>query len=262
MTQTLYRGTQRPEIEGVRKGLSYTPSLPAAVIWSSMPPDAWGRREPAFLPTSTIHEAQIVRGGKVLQLAEDSYVSFQRILLLFGYGRRNGISKDEAIKILLYMHNRVIGKARGGEFLYKLVDEDGEERDDRHLPLSFSSPMTLISEFKDEFEGDDTITGRLAADVFIFSDAPAVQREAVRQGYDILSYRDVFQGAEGASEKLLGIPAEDLHGVETEYDLNRDRVCVHETYRPLTAGAIKVVGSILTKDLLKRVDPAEFSQVP
>jgi len=256
----LYRGTQRPEISGVRKGLSYTPSLAAAIIWSSVPPDVWSRREAVFLPTSTVHRARLKRSAKVLSLAEDNYVSFDHVLAILGYGERDGIDHAEALKILQYMHNRITGRARGGEFLYRVVDEDGEELNERDLPFSLSNPMTLIGEFKDEFGGDDSIAARLRADTFIFADAPATQRAALKLGYDALHYRDLFAGAESVSEKLLGIRADDLEGVETDYDLQGEDVYVHETYRPLKAGAIEVVDSVLTKDLLRQVDLAELSR--
>lgn len=259
----LYRGTQRPEIEGVRKGLSYTTSLPAAVIWSTMPPDVFAhdpkRRKAQVLPGSTVHIAEL-RTKKVLELAENNYTSFRDILLRLEYGDRNGIDEEEALKVLWYLHNRIIGRAKGGEFLYRVVDEDGELVDERDLPLSFTDPLTAVSEFREEFEFDPTLetAARLSADAFIFSDAPAAQKVARRLGYKVFLYHDVFAGGEGVSEQLFGIPVYELAGVDTEYDLEDDKVPTHETYRELVAGAVKPVETVRTRALLRDITEEEL----
>jgi len=250
----LYRGTQHRKVEGVRAGLSYTTSLPAAIVWSSVPPDKWGQREAEFLPTSTVHVARL-NTDRVLELAQgDNHASFASVLMSLEYGDRGGISQEEATKILQYMHNRIIGKAKGGEFVYRVYDEEGELFDDNDLPFSLTDPLTGVSEIRDAFECADNpleTAGRLIADTFIFADAPAVQRAAIKMGYEAMFYWDLFQGAEHASKQLLGIEAEHLKGVEWDHDIDGERTLVHETYRVLVDHAVIQTRSVSVKELLR-----------
>jgi len=256
----LYRGTRREEVKGVRKSVSYTPSLPVAIIWSSRPPDVWGQREASFLPTSTVHIARL-NTDKILELSSDNHDSFLQILRALKYGVRGGLDHDEMLKILQYLHNRLIGRAKGGEFSYRV---EGIEEED--IPFSLMDPKTTISELKWELEGIsdkkevEQEADRLIADTFIFADAPAVQRAAVNLGYKALYYPDVFQGGEFVAPKLLGIDVYGLQGVERQWDLEMEKVPVHETYRPLVAGAIIPVESVLTRDLLATVSAEQLEK--
>lgn len=263
----LYRGTQTSSVKGVREALSYTPSLPVAIIWSAHPGDTWGNLAPHFLPTSTVHRAKL-NTKKILELSEYTHATFGRILRKLKYGRPGGIDDREALKILQYMHNRIIGKARGGEFKYAVLDEEGEHLDPEEVPLSFTDPVTLISEVKDEFQSASfdgikealTVADRIEADTFIFADAPAVTRAALKLGYEVMWYPDVFAGGEFGAPPLLGMNVEDLQGVEMDYDIEDDEIATHDTYRPLVEGAVIPVESVLTSELLREVDASELKR--
>lgn len=262
----LSRGTQKPDDKGIRGAASYTPSLPVAIIWSAVPGDMWARKPAHFLPTSTIQFARLKTGeGRILRLSDSNYESFAEILGLLKYGERGGIDQDEAVKILQYMHNRIIGRARGGEFRYIVLDEDGRPEDEGALPLSFTNPMTLIGELKDAFEWDDrhflvSHANRLTADTYIFADAPAVQRAAVKLGYEAISYPDLFVGGESAAKQLLDMEIEDLQGIQMQRDIDSDEVPTHETIRPLTKGAVEPIKAVRTLDLLKEIDKAQLRE--
>jgi hypothetical protein len=261
MAMMVYRGVQSPATKGVRGVASYTDSLPAAIIWSSVPPDFWNRRDAYFLPTSSVYFAKLA-AAKILTLSKFNYESFGNTLKALKYGRKGGMTEQEALATLTYLHKRVTRQARGGEFRYDLVDEEGEPVRDSHIPLSFSDPITVISEFADDLDWASSfeVADRLTADTFIFADAPAVQKAAIRMGYEALAYPDVFDGAEKASRTLLGLEVDDLEGVERAYDIDGERVPTHRTFRPLIQEALEPVETVLTRVLLEKMDRAELTK--
>jgi len=240
----LYRGTQgRNPKAGVRGVPSFTPALGAALIWSAAPGDPWSNRKTQWLETSTVHavrpvyERALFLGGRW-----DTYASLSDVLRALRYGEPGGIPDPEVLKIFNYMHRRLLGKAPGGEFQYQAVDEDGD-------PIEaelFSTPIaTLREDFEWASEGDEAleVAGRLAADTFIFADAPAVQRSARAQGFDALEYMDVFAGGDLAAEQLMGIDVLELEGIDELEDLEDEEVPGHRTVRPLQEGAVEPVWS-------------------
>lgn len=256
--QAVYRGTQRREIKGARTGQSWAFSLPVAVIWSAVPGDPWAHskevRRAHFISTSTIHIGQAdVRNA--LNLG-GIYTSLAEVLRKLEWGSPEGITDEEVLRVFNYMHNRLIGKAKGGEFVYQVLDEYGDPRDESEIPLSFLMPMTLISEARDEWDAAYDraeameLAARVVADTFIFADAPRVQMAAKRLGYDALTYHDVFQGGESAAEELLGRDVEDLEGIEQDYDLEDNWVPIHDTLRPLGDDVITDVVAVPTEEVL------------
>lgn len=248
-----YRGTQRASIRGAQKTLSFTPSLPVAVIWSARPGNIWLGMSPRFLKTSTVHKVQL-NTKKQLTLPEYSHVALSDILTALKY-EEGGISCKEVRKIYQYLHNRIIGKAKGGDFSYRLYDEEGEEVDDYEVPLSLRRPHTIISWYGfDQWEDEPTLetASCLWADTFVFADSPAVQRAAKAQGYDSIAYVDVFAGGEYASADLLGCPVWDLSGVEE--DTEDKGVPVHWTVRPLDMKIIKLLESVPTEQIVQTKD--------
>lgn len=255
--ETVYRGTQRAVVEGARKGLSFTYSLPVAVIWSAQPGDEWGRRKPSFLPTSTVHVAKI-DARSPLTLSDESYATLGDVIRLLGYGKPGGISDEEVRKVYNYLHNRLIGKAPGGDFLYALVDEEGTPVGEDDVPFSLRSPETIISwhargAWDLAYELDESLEAadRLTADTFIFADAPAVQRAALARGHDVLVYRDVFAGGERAAMGLLDRQVKDFAGIRMEYDLESTRVPTHWTVRVLDPKAIVEMSAVPTAEVLR-----------
>jgi hypothetical protein len=236
----------------VRKALSFAYSLPVAIIWSARPGDVWGRTKPTFLSTSTIHTAQInVRNPLVW---DQNHMTLGDVLRDLRYGKPGGITEDEVTKIYNYMHKRILGQARGGDFGYKLVDDEGNERDEDEVPLSFRNPESVISLAREGWLYDPLLetADLLTADTFIFADAPAVQRAALARGHDALVYVDVFQGGEGAAKELLDCPIRDLDGIDESTDLDGVWQTVHDTVRILDPAVIVEMSAVPTASLLDR----------
>jgi hypothetical protein len=250
--QTVYRGTQLPTIEGVRKGQSFAYSLPVAIIWSARPGDIWARRPNAqFLETSTVHRVQ-VDAKNPLMLSTRNHTTLADILRALQFGKPDGITDDEVRKIYNYLHNRIIGKAAGGEFSYMVVDEEGDERDEDEVPLSFRNPQSMITLARDDWDfapGLDTAEF-LIADTYIFADAPAAQRVAMRLGHDVMIYPDVFQGGEDAAKELLGCAVHELDGITEEIDLKGENVPEHGTLRLLDPASVIDIASAPTASFL------------
>lgn len=247
----LYRGTQKPKAEiGVRGAPSYTPILEVAMVWSAMPGDLWARRKPSFLKGSTVHIAEL-NTDKILDLRGlGTYASLGDVLRKLDYDRHPDF--HETLKIYNYLHNRIIGRAKGGEFRYKVFDGE-EELDESDVPFDLRNPQTLISwEIRDDFYFEPTteVSDRLVADTYIFADAPALQKAAKAIGYECIVYTDIFQGGETATQELLGIDWEDIPEMAVEYDIDDEEVPAHDTYRPLTKDAIIILESKPTSSVL------------
>jgi hypothetical protein len=249
-----YRGTRGRDPErSIRRSLSFTPSLPVALIWSAPPGDVWGRRPPAFTPSSTVHAAYLGIAKPLVLDDQESYMHLGDVLRLLRFEEAGGISEEQARRIYNYLHNRILGKAEGGEFGYRVLDEDGGDLDEADVPLSFLMPATLISEARDDWDVEPTLetAGRVIADTYIFADAPAVQKAAVQLGYDGLIYRDVFLGGDSASRELLGEDVEDLDGIEMQYDLkDDDEVPTHLTARPLGDAVVSYLWAAPSESLV------------
>jgi hypothetical protein len=249
--ETVFRGTQSENIAGVRNAASFTWSLPVAVIWSARPADIFARRpKAAFLPSSTVHMAEIdVRNP--LQF-DESYISMGEVIQALDYGKADGITEEEVRRIYNYMHNRITGKAAGGEYKYKVLDLEGNDRDEDEVPLSFYAPQSLITLARDDWDFDPTVdtASHVVADTYIFADVPAVQKAAKRLGYDMMVYPDVFEGGESASKELLGRDIKTLDGVKVGYDIDGHRVPTHITLRVLDPERIIDIIAIPTADVL------------
>lgn len=245
----LYRGTQRPEVQGRQKLTSWTPSKSVAVVYASRP----GRiGEPAkFVDDSTLHEGTLKPGAKILEICGgDTWCSFGQVLEELKYGEPNGATDEDARKILNYMHNRYVGKVPGGEFKVSLFDEDGNELGWSDWGM-FSSP---ISWARDDWDDEGVDMGdRLLADTYIFSDAPATRRVAKRLGYDALLYYDIFAAGIYAAEDLLGCDKDDVDGVEYLFDVEHEIQPVHTTIRVLEPSELVDPRSYPVADVLDQV---------
>jgi hypothetical protein len=232
----VYRGTTR-KIKGGRRGAhSYTPSLEIAAIWSARPEASSFSRRAVFLPTTTVH-ANDLDCRNLLDM-RGNHTNLSAVLQLLQYGKPNGITDEEVLRVFNYLQNRVTGKAKGGAFAYRIYDEDGDEVEED----LFSYP---IANLRDEFSWSPSldVAEGLVADTFIFVDAPRFQLVAKRLGYDCVRYADAFAGAEWAAPELLGKPAEDVEGVTYEYDLEMSLIPTFMTYRPLSLRPIRVLWS-------------------
>lgn len=240
----LFRGTQTASHARTSRGIpSWTPSLLVATIYSANPGDVWSSRPAMFTKTSTVHVARLDK-PRVLDLRGLGITaSLSQVLASLGFPY--GIDEDEVRRIYNYLHNRVIGKAKGGEFNYHVFqygeDEPVHESD---VPLSFLTPESAFSWVgRDEWDDDPSMetAGRTEADTFIFADAPAVQRAAKAAGFDAIAYVDIFQGGVYAAEELLGLTEDEFleaEGIDMDIDLEDEDVVVHDTWRILNSRAV------------------------
>jgi hypothetical protein len=248
----IYRGTQRADLGGVRPALSFTSSLGVALIWSAVPADPFSSaresRVPRFLPTSSVHAVHLAMRRP---LAWDGLsLSLREVLRSLRYGEPEGITAEEVGKVYNYLQNRWRGKAPGGPFSFKVVDDDGDEVPEDE-GLDFSGRSAIIDErdlFADTESADDA--AHLIADAFVFADAPAVHRAAARLGYDGIIHDDVFAGGSSAAPVLLGVPLDDVEGVDEEPDLREEWVPSHRTWRPFSADQVVLVARLPSADAL------------
>jgi len=257
--QLLFRGTQTEKSERTARGLvSYTPSLAAAIVYSAMPGDSWRNKEAHFTPKSTVQVIQLKK-VKVLDLRPlGLYAALSEVLGIIGYDKN--ISKDEVRRVYNYMHNRLTGRAKGGDFRYKVYDTEGEEVYADSVPLSFPHPQTLISyEAREEFDEYPSIatTANVVADTFIFVDSPAIQEAAQRLGYAAILYTDVFEGGVKAAKDLLGLSKKNFiafHGLRRDHDIEQDFVLAHDTFRIISNSAIGKKSRMTTSEAIELLE--------
>jgi hypothetical protein len=255
----VYRGTQTPDPGRTRKkgfAPSYTSVLPVAIIWSAHPGDEWDQYPPAFTGSSTVHAAEL-RCRKLLDLRKlGTYCAFSEVLRLMNYGKNKHWTIEEVLKVYNYLHNRITGRAPGGEFKYRVMEEpySDHQMSEDDVPWDLMNPETLISwHAHPEFEMNPSLDSAsiLIADTFIFIDSPGVRRVAKAMGYDCIVYMDVFHGAEEASKLLLGIDVEDIPGIQEEEDIDWDYVPSHDTVRPLNPDTIRPLWSRPSEEVVE-----------
>lgn len=242
----VYRGTQRLDPGGVRGTQSWTDSLPVALIYSAVPADPWSssreRNKAHFIDTSTVHAAHLNMRNP-LEITRN-HTSMSAIMRALRYGEPGGITDGEVSKVFNYLHNRMMGKAQGGEFAYVVYDDDGNEVDPQDRPFSFDMNDSLIIEMRDavRYAGDMalTVADQIAADTYVYFDAKTVQAVAQRLGFDGFVYRDIFQGCEYAARDLFGKNTDCrlFEGIDSTRDVKGETVFTHRTYRPLVEGAV------------------------
>jgi hypothetical protein len=256
---TVYRGTRRTIKAGRHGSHSYT-DLPVALIYSAVPPGAWGKPPAHFLKTSTVHAIELDCRTALDMVNDETWLSFSDVLTYLDYGKPGGITRKEAGRILNYLHNRLTGKAPGGEFQYKVYDPGGEEYEGDIMDMLRG--VTAVAAFKRDFwdytEGDDeedvlSVATLLRADTFIYVDAPTFQKVAQRIGHDCVIYTDVFQGGQYVAKDLLNLDdIEDIPEVGNAWDLDDDRVHTIATFRPLSPRPIRVLWAKRSLKILGR----------
>jgi len=252
-----YRGTRSVDPTQTRlKTLSFTPCLGAALIYSAQPGDTWGKRKTAFVDSSSVHAATLDADPKLV-LGDEITIGLGEVLRELRYGKENGITHEEVLKVYNYLHKRALGQVAAGEFVYRYHDEDGEEIEDADIPISFSNPYTIINYLaKEDFDGasDDeealAAADRLVADTFVFVDVPTVQKVATRLGFRSIFYTDVFGGGESAAEELLDAAIDDIDCVSMCTDLDGRDVPCHETVRPLPGAVIEYEWTRPSKEIV------------
>jgi len=255
-----YRGTQRRDLGGVRGAQSWTDAIAVALIWSAVPADPFSslreRTKARFIETSTVHAAHLaMRNPLVFDQNQGSVGDIMRALR---YGEPDGIADDEVRKVFNYLHNRMMGKAAGGEFGYVVYDEDGGEIDPDDRELSFDMSDSLIRDMRDEFEYADEkfeVADCIAADAYVFFDSKTVQAVARRLGFDGFVYWDIFEGCEYAARDLFGdgVDCANIEGIEEKRDVKYDTVFTHRTYRPMMEASVERVWDASALTLLPDV---------
>jgi hypothetical protein len=237
--RVFYRGTQTAQaLRGVRGVTSWTDSLTIALIWSAVPGDVWASRKTRFIETSTVHAAYLELRNPLVFTSNSASVG--DIMRALRYGEPNGLTWDELRRVWNYLHNRLYGRAKGGEFNYVAYDEEGDELDSDDAPFSIRGDISHFTELRDEQEYADKqeqfeIGDQIAADTYVFFDSKRVQEAARRLGFDGLVYWDIFEGCQFAVEELFG-PQEDceqIEGIDVAPDVRYEDVVTHKTYRPL-----------------------------
>lgn len=242
-----YRGTQRRDLPGFRGATSWTDSIAVALIWSAMPGDSWAsspeRSRARLVDTSTIHAAHLALRSPLVFAHNSGSVG--DIMRLLRYGEADGLVYDELRKVWNYLHNRLYGRAKGGEFNYVVYDEDGDQLDPYDAPFSLTGSVSWISELRDEQEYADTteqfvVADRIECDAYVFFDSKTVQAVARRLGFDGFVYPDLFQGCAAAAPELFGesVNCDALAGVTIQPDVNGELVATHRTYRPLDESSV------------------------
>lgn len=180
---------------------------------------------------------------------DENHVGVGEVLRLLRYGEDGGISHGEALKIYNYLINRESGKARGGEFRYEVLDEDGDPTEEG-LDLSGRS---RLRDAKDSFDAwqDLDDADRLVADAYVFADAPAFVRAARALGYDGVVHDDPFEGGPPAAESLFGRRLEPRDGVGRRRDVSGAMVPCHTTWRAFSASSVVKVASAPTLELVR-----------
>jgi len=243
----VYRGTQRPQIDGRLVSPSFTDSKDVASIYSASP-DSLRHEEGA-----SVYPVYLSIKNPVKLPWHNC--SFGDILRALKYGE-GGIEHEEAVDILKHMANRKtamdrpFGKleslAKLGDYRYKVLDEDGDEEEGDFGDLLRGKHP--IHTFKEDFDswGMD-VADRLVADTYAFVDAPAFVRAAQKNGHDGVYHHDILQH-EKAIKKLTGKDFEgeneEPHKMWTDFDeLDEDlgEVPVHGTWRPFHSAQVKSV---------------------
>jgi hypothetical protein len=242
--------------------LSFTDCLPVAVVYASRP----SQTGVAFVEGSTVGAARIDM-SKVLLLVDPEdrhpYTSLDDVLDKLNYGKKGGISDGEVEKIFNYFANRERGKLSQEmqplRYKFYLDNEREYERDwIREFGFTRSAWLGMKEEFRDqdwssslarddyfgsegdeiESEDDDVFTWahRIVVDSFAFGDAPAVQREAARQGFTAIVYQDAFEAGAYAFKKLMGVRdpdvfdcVEESFGGEEEWEDSMTHLTVRPT---------------------------------
>lgn len=253
-SKVFYRGTRsRDPTKGYLRGLSFTSSFGVALIYSANPGDVWSIQnwKPAFVEASSVSAAKLDK-DPMLDLGGTA-ATVGDVLRALKY-EKGGITHDEALKIYNYLHNRLVGKAKGGDFKYVYLDEDGE-------PGEWDVPLmhTIISwEARDDFDVEyEPAANRLVLDSFVLADTPIVQTVAARLGFKSIGYDDIFGGGEEAAKVLLGLEVEDLQGVRECRDLEWEDVHCHDTVRMLPGAAVDWLWTKPSEEIRERI-LAEF----
>lgn len=259
----MFRGVRRA---GTTKGYldteSYTDSPEIASIYSATPGNPWGTAKGSWKAKwgegASVYPVHINMTNPLDLRHMGHQGTFGQYLEAMQYLKPNGMTFEEAGKVLNYLVNRHAGKVNAGQFEYKLYDEDGgyiDPEDDDLYPLTFGGPYpTPLRDFRQEHK--DMMVGpkdahRLKVDTFALVDAPASKRVAQRLGHDGIIHHDVFTPPKELLEE--GKKPHEIQGVKPiKWD---GSVLSHVTYRPFEPHQVKSVHNVGTysddPDILK-----------
>lgn len=229
---TLYRGTRKPgDSKGYLGTESYTESPDVASIYAGTPPRDWDQKA-TYQPGANVFAVHLHMHNP-LRLPHSS-MRFGDYLRALQYGKPNGITHDEATKVLNYLVNRKVGKVKAGDFNYEIHNEDDlDNEEDFEL---WSNPLSVLR-YGFKADADFETADRLHVDTFALVDAPRTKIAAERLGHDGIIHGDVMDGAEGAAPELLGKPHTEMAGLKTAWN----KEATHLTYRPFKPEQVKSV---------------------
>lgn len=229
--QVFYRGVRRPELKGYLPLQSFTDSPDIASIYAAQPPSDW--QDEHYTHGSSVFPVHIKMSNPLT--LKGHAMHFDDILKVLQYGKPNGITHEEATKVLNYLINRNAGKVKAGAFNHQVYDDEGEEQESNLGDLLFGGRTALHDlredfKYSDDFEDEAMAAAqRLKADTFAYVDSPRFKEVAKRLGYDGVIHDDVFDGAASAATKLLDKAPVQLQGVKAG---GYGAKYTHPTYRP------------------------------
>lgn len=272
-----YRGTRRAKEQGRLKLRSYTSSPEIASIYAAQPGDMWAtnkaHRNAHYVPGSSVHRYDELPIDNPIDLAEGPIITMKEFLQKMHWGEdcedcegigtyedgetcercqgegQVGIRHAEVCDLMNYLIKRYNGHLKMTEFLWRYVDDEGEEAEEQIWSLDPPMVHCGLDEWLDEWDMDVSseddpyafdLGYRLAVDAYALIDWPGFVDVAKRIGYDGVIHHDVMDGAH-ASQDVLGIDPEDIEGLEDgeywggwwdDYGDEMDASWVHDTVRP------------------------------
>jgi hypothetical protein len=243
----LYRGVRRPSLKGRIHTESYTDSPDVASIYSASPATyEFGEGASVFPVHLSIKNP--------VHLPEAQH-TFGDVLKVLKYGQPNGITQDEAIKMLNHLVNREsdqnlpfwVSRTKTGlpGFKYTVHDDEGNELDDGDLPFSLTMSQSWLREFRDDFKymHDNEVlenAHRLKADTYAFVDTPRFKAVAERLGHDGVIHQDIFDTVHDTAPKILDKKPSEVKGLNENYGA-KDYNYSHVTYRPFKPEQVKSI---------------------
>jgi hypothetical protein len=253
--RAFYRGTQRPEIAGKLPTRAFSDDPDIASIYAAAPHgNEMDGLSASYVDGSSVHRAQLAIQNP-LDLSDYGHVmTLADFMGEMQYDKPNGMTEEEATKVVNYLINRERdqdrwffepGKTGAGPFRYVYYDEDGDEIGEELY--SITRVYTPLEQFKDDWEMTYStdqlleVAARLEVDVYTLVDSPRFKVVAQRLGYDGVIHQDEMSGAVVAKD-LMGKEVADIRGLrrgQPQSSQSMDSKHVHTTVRPFKDEQIK-----------------------
>jgi 8-oxo-dGTP pyrophosphatase MutT (NUDIX family)/RimJ/RimL family protein N-acetyltransferase len=244
----LYRGTRRAgNPHGALSTRSYTDSSDIGSIYSGTPGPSY-KGGSKFGEGANVFPVHMVLKNPLDLTKHGPQMSFGHYLRAMKYGKPNGMTHEEAVKVLNYLSKRHVKDMNmDGESSFKVnAGMDPWNKVPYEDQSGFMHMSTPLMQARDDFKDMETDTksafkhaDNIRADTFAFVDAPRTPVVGKRLGYDGIIHRDIFQGVTEAAPNLLGKDPGEIQALSREYDHladpedhGADELQTHITYRP------------------------------